>query len=273
MLTVSRLAKVLGVTPDVIRHYTREGLLQPLVSSENGYRYFDATDAIALLNARVARSLDFSLKASQVFTAGSLKAQEALLAEREAELDREIEHLVEQKKRLREIRSFLSKTELCRRNVVEDVRRPAIHSLYTVSGMRGDEPADRTAFERIAEWTEHLPYTHISLSLPARELNDPDFHGLYGVRLGIGVTDAWLRVLRLDTTPPVETVPAGRFLIYYGITDDFFALTPDSVRPLLEKAAALGVRFLNDTTGRLLAIEETKEDPRYHYLIRVRIGD
>lgn len=67
-------------------------------------------------------------------------------------------------------------------------------------------------------------------------------------------------------------MPAGRFLIIYLKTRDVLHLTPDELRPLREKAAALGLPFLNDSTGRLLAVEKTPEGPLFYILIRIRIG-
>ena len=117
-----------------------------------------------------------------------------------------------------------------------------------------------------------LPYIHLSIKVPKDELNDPDFDRPYSVELGVGVTEDYLGVSGLSVEPPVETVPAGRFLIIYLKTRDVLHLTPDELRPLREKAAALGLPFLNDSTGRLLAVEKTPEGPLFYILIRIRIG-
>ena len=41
MLTVSRLAKAVGVGPDTIRYYEREGLIPEAERTESGYRVYD----------------------------------------------------------------------------------------------------------------------------------------------------------------------------------------------------------------------------------------
>lgn len=267
MLTVTKLAAALGVNPDVVRHYTDVGLIQPAVSKLNGYRYFDKDDGLAVATIRVARSLEFSLPEAGTFVSQPIDAQTTLLKEREAALDHEISLLVEKKERLGKIRAFLKKTELCT-GVVEDVLRGPIWSLYSFGSM-GVIKRDPAV---VAAWTAKFPFTHISLSLSREELSDPHFQGPYSVRLGYGITDDYAAESGLDLSDPVEAVPGGRFLIIYLKTTDLFSLAPKDLRPLLDKAAQLKVAFLNDTTGRLLAIEEKADEPLYYVLIRVRIG-
>ena len=39
-MKVSELAKILSVTSDTVRFYTREGLLKPVKSEDNGYKQY-----------------------------------------------------------------------------------------------------------------------------------------------------------------------------------------------------------------------------------------
>ncbi|MCI5851122.1 MAG: MerR family transcriptional regulator [Sutterellaceae bacterium] len=267
MLTVKQLADSLGVSPDVVRYYSRSGLLKPLVSPTNGYRLYDETDAVLLENVRVARSLGFSLKEARAFGGRPREEQASLLRRREDEIEEEIRKLEERKRRLAEIRGFLEKASLCK-GFVEEVDRPPIYSLYTIGEGTGSEEAKR----RVPAWASNFPFVHISVSVPKRELNDLDFKGIYSTRLGVGVTEAYAHSLGLRLDPPVETVPGGRFLIIYLTVSDLLSISRRDLEPLLERAASLGVRFLNDSTGRLLAVEETGGETRYSILIRVRIG-
>ena len=66
MLTVKKLADLLGLSPEVIRHYTHMGILKPVVNSGNNYKYYDEQDLLYLANIRVNRSLGLSLPQAQV---------------------------------------------------------------------------------------------------------------------------------------------------------------------------------------------------------------
>lgn len=62
MRTVTAVARHYGVSPDAVRHYTKLGLLKPLRSELNGYRYFDVAEANKLGFILSAKKLGFSLK-------------------------------------------------------------------------------------------------------------------------------------------------------------------------------------------------------------------
>lgn len=60
-MRVNELARQAGETPDVVRYYTRIGLLVPEREPDNGYKRFSAEDAKRLKFIRQAKSLGFSL--------------------------------------------------------------------------------------------------------------------------------------------------------------------------------------------------------------------
>lgn len=64
-MQVSQLAKKAGVSPDTVRFYTKEGLLNPTKNPDNGYQNYNQSDFQRLTFARKARQLGFSLKEIQ----------------------------------------------------------------------------------------------------------------------------------------------------------------------------------------------------------------
>lgn len=60
-MKVNELAREAGATPDVVRYYTRIGLLTPQRDPANGYKRFSPRDARRLRFIRRAKSLGFSL--------------------------------------------------------------------------------------------------------------------------------------------------------------------------------------------------------------------
>lgn len=61
-MTVSELADKADVVPDVVRYYSKIGLLKPHKNRKNGYKLFDAADAAKLNFIRKAKSLGYTLK-------------------------------------------------------------------------------------------------------------------------------------------------------------------------------------------------------------------
>ena len=61
LLTVASLAKGSGLDAEVVRYYTRIGLLRPVMVSSNGYRRFEGRDVKRLLFVKAAQRLGFTL--------------------------------------------------------------------------------------------------------------------------------------------------------------------------------------------------------------------
>ncbi|OEY65873.1 MerR family transcriptional regulator [Marinobacter sp. X15-166B] len=60
-MKVSELAALTGVSPDTVRHYTREKLLNPQRNPANNYHHYSPDDLRRLRFVRKARQLGFSL--------------------------------------------------------------------------------------------------------------------------------------------------------------------------------------------------------------------
>jgi len=61
MLTVNELSIQAGAPANVVRYYTRIGLIEPSAQQENGYRLFSTRDASRLRFIRMAKQLGFTL--------------------------------------------------------------------------------------------------------------------------------------------------------------------------------------------------------------------
>lgn len=82
-MKVSELAKILNITPDTVRFYTRNGLLTPIKNDINGYKSYSSKEQKRLSFILSARQLGFSVnditqilaEADQGHTACSLVRQ------------------------------------------------------------------------------------------------------------------------------------------------------------------------------------------------------
>jgi len=60
-MNIGALAQLTGTSPDTLRYYEREGLIDPPTRSANGYRRYDAAHAERVRFVRSAQALGFSL--------------------------------------------------------------------------------------------------------------------------------------------------------------------------------------------------------------------
>lgn len=61
-MQIKEVADTFGVSPDTVRYYTRQGLLQPSKNPHNGYKEFHSDDLHRLRFIVNARSLGFSVE-------------------------------------------------------------------------------------------------------------------------------------------------------------------------------------------------------------------
>jgi DNA-binding transcriptional MerR regulator len=100
-LTVSTLARQVGVRPDTIRYYERAGLLPPPLRSPAGYRQYDPATIDRLRFIRGAQRLGLRLREIADLLAVRDRGAcpcghaEALVRQRLSELDAEIARLVD----------------------------------------------------------------------------------------------------------------------------------------------------------------------------------
>ncbi|MBI1425124.1 MAG: MerR family transcriptional regulator [Gammaproteobacteria bacterium] len=61
-MTVSELAARANVVPDVVRYYSKIGLLKPHKNRKNGYKQYDSADVAKVIFIRKAKSLGYTLR-------------------------------------------------------------------------------------------------------------------------------------------------------------------------------------------------------------------
>ena len=105
-MIASEVAKSAGVSANVVRYYSRIGLLNPGRNPDNGYRKYTPQDAIRVRFIRKAKWLGFTLKDVKVILeeadSGKSPCGEVrrIIAERVLENQQRLEHLQEIQERM-----------------------------------------------------------------------------------------------------------------------------------------------------------------------------
>lgn len=101
-MTTGEFARMMRVSKDTLFHYDKIGLLKPDIVKSNGYRYYSVYQADLLEAIFMLRDLGMPLKEIQEhLTRRHPQAMDRLFAERELQIDREIEKLQSMKRWLR----------------------------------------------------------------------------------------------------------------------------------------------------------------------------
>jgi DNA-binding transcriptional MerR regulator len=108
-MNIGSLATATGVTPDTLRFYEKQGLIEPPRRGENGYRDFTEADVARVRFVRSAQSLGFTLAEIRV-AVGRLKAGRFGRADIEVQLQRKIGEIDAHMAQLRALKKELLAT-------------------------------------------------------------------------------------------------------------------------------------------------------------------
>ena len=93
-LTVGEIAKVLGVSTEMIRFYVRQGIIQPRKNEDNSYWEYSSDDVLRLSDILFYRNLDLPLKDIQrIFEGLEVEKIGDLIAERKKDVQKNIKNL------------------------------------------------------------------------------------------------------------------------------------------------------------------------------------
>lgn len=106
MYTVGQVAKFLGISRDTLKFYEEKNLINPKQDEENGYRKYNIIDINEILTVNFYRDIDIEIKKIQeIKKEESLDTIEAILEEKERNLEEEIAYkqlLLNRVKRIKE---------------------------------------------------------------------------------------------------------------------------------------------------------------------------
>lgn len=102
-LTVGEIAKVLGVSTEMIRFYVREGIIKPMQNKENNYWEYSSDDVLRLSDILFYRDLDLPLKdIKRIFEGLEVEKIGDLIEERKKDAQKNIRKLQKALEKLEE---------------------------------------------------------------------------------------------------------------------------------------------------------------------------
>lgn len=260
-LTIGQLASLIGMAPSAMRFYEDKGLVAPEKRDDNSYRSYLPAESCGLLMARLYQSFGLGLdRTAAILGKGEHDQLMTALDERGAEIEAEIERLVQAKRALEGYRRECAAAS-GREGKLEIVSLPAMKYLFTIdSGYALDEP-ERAAIVR--SWTARLPGLSYSLLIP-----EAAFLGLGSLscRWGFGLEGAELDREERDFAelrPPAECVALSLLREAAGMIKE------GELEPLRSRFAETGFKPAGDVSGRFIEIVRTASGLRYLYRIYI----
>lgn len=198
---IGEVARILGISTDLLRYYEKKGVVTPEKDSGNDYRYYDSWDINFLVDCLWFKNFGFSIEqiADMVKIPGTDELGELFL-DKEEELRRTIKRCRLLLLRSERYRADLQKThELLYRCRIEDSPE-----FVRFINRQGQEYFTTPETERLArQWLSAMPLNRRCFEISERSGED-------ACRWGFSLDTEYVRELDFEISEPMTVVPARR---------------------------------------------------------------
>lgn len=266
--TVNDLKKYLGISPETVRHYRNLGLITPEQDLGNNYYYYSDWDAFQLFFIRRYRSLDLSISDVKSIQGGITDEEQLnLLKDRERTLSEQIEMLSVDLEHTKQIHHFMEMT-IRNQGLVEVVNwEDDFYAIYLLG--KGIKKPDSAL---IQSWIQYMPFTYLTLSIPADQLNDYTRNKPYDVQIGLACVDSVRKLKNIPVSRDVEIIKGSLSVRTFISVENPFVITPHDIQKMLSYVREHNYRFINHSSGWIMVNDYSGRSIRCEVLLRVAIG-
>jgi DNA-binding transcriptional MerR regulator len=201
---IGDVARILGISPDLIRYYEEKGVVSPEKDPANNCRYYDTWDINYLIDCLWYKNFGFGIEqAAHMVSECSYdmlikefddKGDEILKAIRRQELI--LQRMKRYCERLVNTKSYVGKC---------DVRENSEFAYYI--NRRNSEYDNRADMQEISRrWLKYMPFTRRYFEMPDEDLVGGRDDYSWGFSLG----KQYLEEFEIEITPPVYAMPSQK---------------------------------------------------------------
>ncbi len=247
---IGDVARILGVSPDLLRYYEKKGIVKPVKDPNNDYRYYEPWDVNFLMDCIWYKSFHFGIDQVAHIITGSTADEVA------DTLD----------KKVVELRTEIRRNELLVRRACE--HQADLQRLKNELGLcilrdspvvlryinRYNDKYDNSDAVQIVsqEWLDYMPFTHRCFEMPVEDIRDHTDEGRF--RWGFSLTPDYVRELGVRLHPPAAYLESQRciYTVFTSSGKDNFS--PRKLEYVVDFAEKNGLKLTGgDARGNLLA--------------------
>lgn len=243
---IGDVARILGISTDLIRYYEKKGVVTPVKDKNNDYRYYDTWDINYLIDCLWFKNFGFNIDhiADMVSDFSYANLLDDLGAKTE-EIEQSIRHQQLLLRRIKEheqdVRNIKDCVGVC------DIRRsPAIAYYLNRFNQSYDNSAKLNKTSQ--EWLKYMPFTKRHF-----EINWEDVvGGGDGYAWGFSLDKSYAEELNVPLSPPVVTLPSQLSIHSAFKSSGKDAFTPRHIDFMIDYAEANGLEIFGSVRGNLV---------------------
>ncbi len=195
---IGDVARILGVSPDLLRYYEKKGIVKPVKDPNNDYRYYEPWDVNFLMDCIWYKSFHFGIdQVAEIITNSTADEVANLLDQKMIQLRAEIRRNELLVRRAREHQADLTRLKP---QLGQCVLRESPVMLRYIN--RHNYTYDNSDAVQVVsqEWLEYMPFTHRCFEMPVEDISDKKGEGRF--RWGFSLTPDYVRELGVKVRPP-----------------------------------------------------------------------
>ena len=201
---IGEVAKIVGISTDLIRYYEEKGIVNPEKNAQNGYRYYDAWDINFLIDCVWYKNFGFSIEEivkieSESTYSSLLDRLDAMEASMAAELHRRellLERIRIQRESLKSIIGILGECEIA--------QGPEL--VYYLNRHNFDYESDSALHNLSRRWVKYMPFSKRYFEVPGNRTAESSYSW------GFSLEPKYVQEFDVEVKPPIKFRPSVRTL-------------------------------------------------------------
>ncbi len=265
---IGAFQKLTGLTEGTLRYYEKMKLLRPARHDGNGYRYYDETDLLQLVQIRQFSGFDIPL--GHLPREGEDVSCEQMYQQFSAQRN-QLEQTIE------ELHNKLARIKLHEQNFgrirteLGTVNRSSVGGIYRLFLSDPAVAAHPETAGIVNRWMANMPYTHSTMRIPLRQLRERK-EGCYEVDVGIGLLKRYFNELGETFCEPMQYSPANTSVQGIVTAGGLDALDRGTLAPFFRYMSENDLQPIGDLYGWVLYITQEGGAPCYYLSLRVEVA-
>ncbi len=246
---IGDVAKILGISTDLLRYYEKKGVVHPVKDKNNDYRYYEAWDINFLLDCLWYKNFGFGIEEiSHMVSDSSYEDITNAIDSKEKEIEETIyrqklllRRIREHKRALAQARDYRGKCDI--RQSPEIVRYLNRHNF-----IYDDDPA----ISRVTQsWLKFMPFVHRCFEIPKSDLPIDDGCGK-NYSWGLSLDMQYVKEFGVKSDPPAQHLPSELSLHSVFTSTGKDAFSPKHLQYIVDYAEKNGLKICGNARGNLL---------------------
>ena len=245
---IGDVARMLGISADLLRYYEKKGVVHPHKDAQNNYRYYEAWDISTLIECLWFKNFDFGMEEiAHIVSGDDYDALSQRMEDKAEELEKSIrrQQLLLRQMRVHQRDMKRAREELGKCDVV--MSHPVICYMNRHNFAYDDDPA-LTGLSQA--WLRYMPFARRCFEIRLNDLPGQDGAGNFS--WGMCLSTKYAREFPVLVQPPVTYLPPRRCVhsIFKSAGKDAFS--PIHLQFLMDFAAENGYQVCDNAYGNLL---------------------